>query len=451
MLEAKITYASKFVSTINNKLSKFNNKINRRANKTLEKFHKAELKLIHKMFAKDSLLAKAHLIEAERKYQELKNSKTQNNSTGTSVEYNPYIDSIKTFLVLVDKSKSKFSNLSDKQIENAKKYLAEAQGKLQYSENIKKYLSTQKESLRNSVKQLKMVSNFKQIEKTAYYYTEYVKEYQAVLKDKKKIEKKMMALLMNNNKVKDFFAKNSMLASLFHIPTEPTTDMSNAPVLAGIQTRASVNALMQQAANTGGPNAAALVRTQIQAAKDEISKLKSKIEQYGTSTDADGQPLNFKPNTQKTKPFLKKLEYGANIQSTKGNYGFPAISDIAVSVGYKLNDKSIFSIGGSYKLGLGQGWDNIKFTSQGLGIRSNLDWKLKGKFFVAGGYELNLYYNLNTTQGKAFWEKAALLGFTKKYTINKKLKGNMQLLYNFLNNQNTNKQPIVFRVGYTFK
>jgi hypothetical protein len=453
LLSNKIDNASKFLSTVSGKLSMFNARINKRANKTLDKFHKAEIKLIKKMFIKDSLMAKAHLVETERKYQELKNKTSTKIIADIDAEYNPYVDSVRTFLNLVDKNKSAFPDITEKQIEKARKILAEAQGKMNYSEEIKKYLSTQKETLRSSLKQLNIVTKFKQIEKTAYYYNEYVKEYKTVLKDKKKIEKKVMALLMNNNKVKDFFAKNSFIATLFPMPGNSGADMSNMPVLPGIQTRANVNALIQQRATTGGPNAGTEIKTQIQGAKDALGKLKSKLEQYGTSTDADGQPLSFKPNTQKTKPFLKKLEYGANIQSTKGGYGFPAISDLAVSVGYKLNDKSVFSIGGSYKLGLGQGWDKIKFTSQGLALRSNLDWKIKGNFFVAGAYELNHYYIVenNSTYNNNSWEKAALLGLTKKYKINKKLKGNMQLLYNFLNNQNTNKQPVVFRVGYTFK
>ena len=211
-------------------------------------------------------------------------------------------------------------------------------------------------------------------------------------------------------KVKDFFAKNSMLASLFHIPDANGADISNMPVLAGIQTRANINSSIQQSVSSGGPNAATLIKAQIQDAKAELNKIKAKLEQYGKTTDADGQPLGFTPNTQKTKPFKKKLEYGANIQSSKGNNGFPAMSDLAISLGYKLNDKSVFSVGGSYKLGLGQGWDKIKLSSQGISLRSNIDWKIKGNFFVAGGYELNHFYNINETAvyQNGFWEKAAL-------------------------------------------
>jgi hypothetical protein len=451
-LENKSFFATGFLNAVNKKLTKFNNKIAKRSEKALRKFHKHELKLIKKMYAKDSVLAKAHLVEAERKYAALKNYTTSDYAQLPSDEYNAYVDSVKTFLGLVSKNRNAFKDVSDAQIEKAKAYLAKTELSIKYTDEVKKYLSTQKEALRGALKQLNIFTKFKQLEKTAYYYNEYYKEYSAVLKDKKKIEKKMMGLIMQNGKVKNFFAQNSMLASLFNLPGTGDADMSNMPVLAGLQTRASVNAIIQQRVAGAGPNAANAVKAQIQEAKTALSKLKDKLEQYGKSTDIDGQPLGFTPNKQKTKPFAKRLEYGANIQTSSGSYGYPAASDIALSIGFKLNDKSVLSLGGSYKLGLGKGWDNIKLSSEGLGIRSNIDWKLKGKFFVAGGYELNHYYNLAANAANNnFWQKAALLGLTKKYIINKKLKGNMQLLYNFLNKQNTNNQPIVFRIGYTFK
>jgi hypothetical protein len=441
-----------FLHSINKKLDKFNRKLNKRTSKALAKFHKAELKLIQKMMAKDTVMAKAKLLETNTKYALLTDTNFAYQQSLVEPAYNPYIDSVKTFLKLVENNKAAFVGLNNEQLNNTKKYIETAQANLNYTDEVKKYLSTQKESLRSSLQQLNIFTKFKAIEKTAYYYNEYVKEYGAVLKDKKRIENKLMGLLMSNGKVKEFFAQNSMLARLFHIPPSNGLDMSGLPALAGLQTRENINDLMQQRVASGGPNAVAQVKGQIQAARAELTKLKSKLEQYGKGVDVDGQPLSFTPNTQKTKPFAKRLEYGGNIQTNKGNYGFPAMSDLALSLGYNINDKSVLSIGGSYKLGLGQGWDNIKFTSQGIGIRSNLDWKIKGSFFVASGYELNHFYNKNETvqYQQGYWEKAALLGLTKKYKISRKLKGNMQLLYNFLSNQNTNKQPIVFRVGYTF-
>jgi hypothetical protein len=53
---------------------------------------------------------------------------------------------------------------------------------------------------------------------------------------------------------------------------------------------------------------------------------------------------------------------------------------LGLSVGYKLNDKSIIGIGASYKIGWGSSWKNISITNQGVGLRSFIDWQLKGAF-----------------------------------------------------------------------
>ncbi len=100
-------------------------------------------------------------------------------------------------------------------------------------------------------------------------------------------------------------------------------------------------------------------------------------------------PEGFKPNNQKAKSFFKRLELGTNIQSQKANGFFPTTSDIGVSLGYKLNDKSIIGIGGSYKMGCGQNIRHINITHQGAGIRSFVDYKIKGSFWLISGYEMN--------------------------------------------------------------
>ena len=79
--------------------------------------------------------------------------------------------------------------------------------------------------------------------------------------------------------------------------------------------------------------------------------------------------LIFSQTQQKTKSFFKRLEFGSNFQSQKSTYFFPATTDIGLSVGYKLNDKSILGIGASYKVGLGKGWNDIHISHQGIGLR----------------------------------------------------------------------------------
>ena len=60
-----------------------------------------------------------------------------------------------------------------------------------------------------------------------------------------------------------------------------------------------------------------------------------------------------------------------------------------MSVGYKLTDKSVVGVGASYKMGWGKDIKNIVISTQGLGLRSYMDVKLKGSFYASGGFEYN--------------------------------------------------------------
>ena len=76
-------------------------------------------------------------------------------------------------------------------------------------------------------------------------------------------------------------------------------------------------------------------------AKAGFNKLKQDDNKAGSGV-ADADMQNFKPNTQKSKSFLKRLEFGMNIQSVKSNLMLPTTSDIALTIGYKLNPQYIY-------------------------------------------------------------------------------------------------------------
>jgi hypothetical protein len=282
-----------------------------------------------------------------------------------------------------------------------------------------------------------------------------VKEYREILKDPKKIEKKALELLSKTKLFKDFFKKNSMLASLFRMPGDPN-DPAYTAGLAGLQTRAQVNNLIQQQISSGGPNAQQQFRQNIQAAQSQLQELKNKVMKFGGGSSDAVMPEGFRPNSQKTKSFLKRLEYGTNIQTQKGNGWWPNSTDLALSIGYKLNDKSVIGIGGSYKLGLGRGFNAIKFTSEGVGLRSFIDWKIKGNLWISGGFEMNYrssFKNFSQLQDLNAWQQSGLIGISKSIPVKTKFfkKTKLQVLWDFLSyRQVPRTKPIVFRIGYNF-
>jgi hypothetical protein len=193
------------------------------------------------------------------------------------------------------------------------------------------------------------------------------------------------------------------------------------------------------------------MQSQLQAAQGQMDQLKDKINKLGGGNSDMAMPDGFKPNSQKTKSFLQRLEYGFNVQSQGSNNFLPSISDLALTVGYKINDKSTLGVGASYKLGWGRPFNDIHVSSEGVGLRSFLDIKAKGSIWITGGYELNYlqaFSKFDDLKKPDVWQRSGLLGLTKKYKIGKK-QGNMQLLWDFLSYSQVPKaQAIKFRVGY---
>ncbi|MBC7508705.1 MAG: hypothetical protein H7320_08155, partial [Ferruginibacter sp.] len=247
-----------------------------------------------------------------------------------------------------------------------------------------------------------------------------------------------------------FVQKNSMLAALFGAGSASPANGAN---LAGLQTRLSVENLVQGRISAGGPNAQQAFRQNIALAQTELSKLKDKISNQIPGAGSGGGVMpDFKPNMQKSKTFAQRIEYGTNMQFSRNNSFMPGTADLGLSIGYKINDKSTIGIGGSYKLGIGS-IDHIRFSNQGASLRSYTDWKLKKQFFISGGFEMNylsapIAANIAPLQN---WQRSGLLGVSKKIAIKTKYfkETKIQLLYDFLSQEHLPvSQPVLFRVGY---
>jgi hypothetical protein len=189
----------------------------------------------------------------------------------------------------------------------------------------------------------------------------------------------------------------------------------------------------------------------MQAAQTQLSQLKDKLSNLGINGGSSDMTMpDFKPNSQHTKSFLQRIEYGLNVQSQKGSWGIPVTSDIALTAGYKLNDKSTIGIGAAYRIG----WGTIKhihISHEGAGLRSYVDIKAKGSIWISGGYELNYMHSfqkLTDLYDIQVWQRSGLIGVTKKYKVGKK-ENNMQLLWDFLSYSQVPRSPAIkFRVGF---
>jgi len=398
-----------------------------------------------KLQKKDSVAAKEIFGDVDARYAALKAK--ANNGGGRDL-YSGHLDSMQTALRFLDNNN--FITDKDKLNQVFAKY-GNLQQKLNQTNNIRKLLKERQQQLKQQLANTPLAKEFRKYQKELYYYRTQLDEYKRAWEDPSKLEQKLLETALRIPAFKNFFNKHSALASLFRLPGN---DEPSNGAIAGLQTRASVQQLMESRFGSG-PDVRQAMQQNIQSAQAQLNQLKQKISNLGQN-GADLDMPDFKPNSQRTRGFWRRIELGANMQSTRSNSFFPVTSDIGLSAGYKINDKSIAGIGASYKLGWGQSIRNIKLTHEGIGLRSFLDWKIKGSFYASGGFEYNYQQPFASVQSlyKADnWQESGLLGVSKIISVKSKFfkKTKLQLLWDFLSyDQLPRTQPLKFRVGYSF-
>jgi hypothetical protein len=447
-LDKVIPHSDAFFEALYKKTFSIEQKLDKKTHRYLNKLQKQENKLRKKLYSKDSTLAK-QLFNSEYKNEQLKKTPDNVNQYHKLV-YSGHLDSLSTALNFLKAQHIADNPSLQKTLSQYNKF----QQKLNASDITREQLLLREQMLKEQFEKLGMLKQMKQYRKQVYYYQQQIKEFQQAFDYPSKLEAKLMEVVMQLPKFKDFFAKNSRLGSLFTLPCDNTI---NTAAFEGLQTREMVNQFLIN--RFGSSNAGVLqLQQNIQLAQEQLNILKNKISSYSNESYGNIEDENipaFKTNNQKTKSFLKRLEYGVNIQSQRARYFFPATSDIAVSIGYKINDKSIIGIGIAYKLGWGSNWNNVKLSHQGMGLRSYLDYKIKGSFYFSGGYEQNYRNMINSAswlKDYSAWQNSGLIGLSKKYSISKKMKGEIKLLWDFMSYQQAPRtEPILFRVGYSLK
>jgi len=450
-----LSFPGKSIDKIQQKINGLDQQFDKQTEKYLRKIEKNETRIYKKLWKKDSTAAKELMGNVKQRYSSLRAEASAQAKTISrfSQVYSGKLDSLGTTFRFMENS-SLIPDELKKKISSASQSIGGLQNKLDQTDHIRKYLKERKQLLSAQLEKFGLTRKLKQFNKQVYYYQQQLAEYKAMLNDPAGMGKKLLGIASRVPAFQKFFAKNSQLGSLFNLSGAMNNNLAS---LAGLQTRASVMQDMQNRFGAG-PSVQQALQQNMQSAQDQLNQLKNKVNQYmpkGGSSD-DELP-DFKPNNQKTKSFWQRLEYGTNFQSQRPNNIFPVTSDIGLSLGYKLNDKSVIGLGASYKMGWGQSIRNINITHQGAGLRSFADVKLKGSFWISGGYEMNYRSEFNRIEALKdlnAWQQSGLIGMSKVVSMNSKFfkKTKLQLLWDFMSYQQTPRtQAIVFRVGYNLK
>jgi hypothetical protein len=456
----------KSLKDLSSSYESINKNLDKQTQQVIEHSQKIEAKLQNKIQKIDSNKAKELFAYSKNRYeqfaQEIQNPPILNNDMVQKLKtYIPRVDSIQTVLKFLEQKSLNLSENRLSQLQGVSAEIQQLQGKLVVTTEVQNYLTERQQYLKQALAGLRVDKYVLGLNEQEYYYQQTVAQYKSMLSDKDKMQQFILSEVASQPAFQKFWQKNSILASIFPMPGNQ--DTSTAVGMAGLQTRKQIGSLIQEKLGKTTPGASAsasntsaemYLQQKANQGNSELDNLKDKISQLGSAGGNSSMTLpDFQPNSQKTKTFLKRLEVGFDVQNTPSLNAFPATSNIAITLGYKANDKITFGGGVSYIMGWGAPVKNIHISNQGLGLRSFLNVKAKGSLWLTGGFETNytkVYSYITNSSSFLQWQRSALLGLMKTYKIGSKT-ANVQLLYDFFTHQASSSPiPLVFRFGYTF-
>lgn len=434
---------SKYYETVDARISRAESSLTKKSKKYLKKLSKLEQALRKKVAAKDSSLAVQLFSGREGLYQITEKVQLPTQASALTLAiYSSNLDTLKMTLRFLANYKDILHITDDKNLTTALGHLGDLNSSLSANNAMADNLRGRLQELSRQLSGIGFTKELQKINKELYYYNSLVKEWKNTFNEPRKLEAVVLDQLKKLNVFQKFLENNSELALLFGSINQP----AGSNYLSGLQNRSQVAALINQRMPQN-VQAASFIGDQMRRAKDELSKV-AKLDNTSMVNDLPG----FKVNNQKNKPFLKRLEYDVNIQSSKATNFLPTTSDLGIGIGYKLNDNNVAGLGLSYKLGIGPDIRHIKLTHEGISLRAFLDMKLKKSFYISGGYEQNYrssFKDFQELKDYSAWQQSALIGLSKKFRVSSKLKANARFLFDCLYKKNIpHTQPVIFRIGY---
>jgi len=438
-----------YCNVIGTKFQRINKRLFKATKEALDRSEKAERRIYRKLLEQDTISASIFLSQLQEHYQVMR-KKLEDAKNGLVEkelkEYNKYFDTIKTTLTFLHLNSNTLpDNVS---VSAASGQLKSYETLLQTSNEIKRQLAKHSKELTARLSPFGLSKQLNRLNRESYALKQQLDEYKNLLKDRKKIENLVLSKLRDNNTFAEFFKSNSILSKMFQLPGR--SDVSLNQNLQGLQTIASVQAQINQQFGSAAVDPQQYVNQQVSFEQNQINQLKAKLNKVKAGSNSDPE-MHEGYNSQRGKSFFKRLSYETNFQTQRQQV---TMTDASLMIGYKINDRSVVSFGASARLGLGKNWNNIRFTNEGFGLRSVLDWKLKHSLWITGSYETNYFRRFDQVQYNGYvdpWQANILLGLMKKIKVNSKKSSTVRLAYNLLHKEsNFLTQPIVFRVGYGF-
>jgi len=305
----------------------------------------------------------------------------------------------------------------------------------------------------------KGIKGFKGIDKQVFYAKEKIKVFKQINDEPSKVEEQALEVLQGQQGFDQLLDKTTGRGT-----TNSNMSASDLETM-GYQTKRQVNEQLKQ---KFGSNLGGIQQNMGKQIADYQDKLKDVKKTTGTLKQSK-QSLNrlkninkptFHVNPMRGMPFSKRIEKQWNFQTNRATIdGRPAMLQFSAMAGFKHTPKLIYGAGIATSIGLGQNWNNIRFSFEGLGVRTFAEWQWQYGIGAYAGYERMFkqatFIKTNETTPQVnqnahntnTYNESILIGLTKRYRINDKMNGSVQVLFDAWYKEKGSRTPIQLRIA----
>lgn len=484
--EESIQYATKYLDGRSKDLQQYLNRTDKIQQRLLKKLKRKEEKIARQLAAKDSTLYRQYLGQ-KLSYDSI--GRLSGDTTAMarlSSRKSKLVDSLRGVQQFLQKQTGKLGAAAsltgqagvDLPYTDKLNQLQQQLSGQQHIDELIKQRTSSLEQLAGS----QNLGGLQQIQKQVYYAQEKMKAWKQLSDDPDEAEEKALEYLQGTEGFSSYLNQdNKAFGGLGNNAT--AADLQRM----GFQTKDQVSNMLQEKLGSNLQNVQQQMGQQIQDYTGKLGGVTGKVNEAKNSISQAKQGLQeakqakdqlkhiekpaFKKNPERGKPFWQRLETQYNFQTSRASTDGlrPAMLDLGASVAFRHTPRLSYGIGIGLSAGLGQDWQHIRFTYEGISTRVFADWKWIYGFSFQAGYERsfrpgNRAYlpeqqnHLNPSNPvpagsilkDAFGgqQQAAYIGVMKRYRISSRWSGTLLAGYNFLWREEAMRSPWMLRFGW---
>lgn len=453
---AVIQAGNRYIEIKIKKLDKYNSRVKRQQTRLLKILKKRERQFVKKLKKTDST-SFVRVLKQSPSYDSIsKLSRQDAEMNSLPGKKNNAVDSLRGVQSFVKGKAAGAANNPEMQNQNAK--MDKLQGQINLRTQVSQLIAKRTNDLKNTTKGNKS-GGFKGIEKRVFYGNAKIKVFEDMQEEPSKAEDEAMEYLQGSAGFdKAMKSSSSSIKSTANLSNGITSEEMRA---LGFQTK---KITQQNLEKKFGNNLGVITKNATEGLKQYQEQFKdfsgsiNDTKKSLKSVSKTQKPL-FKVNPMRGLPFNKRFEKHFNWQATHATSdgAQPATITASYAYGFKHTPKLTYGLGLAGALGLGQNWQNVRFSFQGIGVRSFAKLELQYGIGFYVGYE-RMYKQfaftnkskqgsevVNTAHNTESYNESVLTGLTKSYNINKKYRGAIHVLYDLWWQQKGLQSPVVLR------